>query len=106
MLASLLARRGWRPGACRAVLLAVLLAALPAALRAQVIERPEPFDSAGRLVAITPVIAARLQLQPPAWRITGDFRDARLYSLSGAGYVIVVARRNGSVERYLITAEI
>ena len=105
MLASLLARRGWRPGACRAVLLAVLLAALPAALRAQVIERPEPFDSAGRLVAITPVIAARLQLQPPAWRITGDFRDARLYNLSDAGYVIVVTRRNGSVERYLITAE-
>ena len=106
MLAPSFARRVWRAGVCRAVLLAVLAAAaLPAALRAQVVERPEAFDSAGRLVAITPPVAARLQLQPPAWRITGDFRDARLYNLSDAGYVIVVTRRNGTVERYLITAE-
>jgi hypothetical protein len=106
MLAPSFARRVWRAGVCRAVLLAVLAAAaLPAALRAQVVERPEAFDSAGRLVAITPPVAARLQLRPPAWRITGDFRDARLYNLSDAGYVIVVTRRNGTVERYLITAE-
>ena len=106
MLAPSFARRVWRAAVCRALLLAVLAAAaLPAALRAQVVERPEAFDSAGRLVAITPPVAARLQLQPPAWRITGDFRDARLYNLSDAGYVIVVTRRNGTVERYLITAE-
>ena len=107
MLVPPIARRGWRAGARRAPLLAplaaLLLALVPAALPAQVVERPEPFDSAGRLPAITPVVAARLGLRPPAWRITGDYRDARLYSLSGTGYVIVVTRPNTTVERYVIS---
>jgi hypothetical protein len=79
--------------------------ATAAAASAQVVESPEPFDSAGRVVAITPSIAARLQLQPPAWRITGDYRDARLFALGNEGYVIVVTRRSGVVERYSITRE-
>ncbi|HVE77703.1 MAG TPA: hypothetical protein VNA89_02520 [Gemmatimonadaceae bacterium] len=79
--------------------------AVPAAASAQVVETPEPFDSAGRIVEITPSVAARLQLQPPAWRITGDYQGARLFTLGNEGYVIVVTRRSGVVERYSITGE-
>ena len=63
-------------------LLALLLFVVPGA-GAQVVETPQPFDSAGRLMAITPAIAARLQLGPPAWRVIGDFTEARLFSLGG-----------------------
>ena len=72
---------------------------------AQAVERAEAFDSAGRVMIITPSIAARLELLPPAWRITGDYREARLYALGDEGYVIVVQRRSGDVERYSITKE-
>ena len=71
---------------------------------AQVVEVPEAFDSAGRVTVITPPVAARLQLSPPAWRITGDYTGARLYALGAEGWVIVVERRDGAVERYAITA--
>lgn len=84
-----------------AVLLSFLLVAAP--LGAQATEVPEPFDSAGRVEVITPTIAARLQLLPPAWRITGDYLGARLYRLSDDAYVVVVTRRDGTVERYAIT---
>src|SRR4051812_12952915 len=70
---------------------------------AQVVEVPEPFDSAGRVTVITPSAAARLQLSPPAWRITGDYAGARLFALGTEGYVIVVERRDGGIERYAIT---
>src|ERR687890_120443 len=94
------ARRIVAAGRCLrfAVALAVALGAAPAALRAQeAVERPEPFDSAGRVRVITPTAAARLMLGPPAWRITGDYREARLYS-SAEGYVIAVTRRDGTIE--------
>ena len=82
----------------------LLLSLLVAAPRgAQATERPEPFDSAGRVEVITPTIAARLQLLPPAWRITGDSEGARLPRLSDDAYVVVVTRRDGTVERYAIT---
>src|SRR5688500_9591170 len=88
------------------LLLALCLAVAPAlSLGAQVVETPEAFDSAGRVMAITPSVAAELQLLPPAWRITGDYQDARLFRLGNEGYVLVVTRRNGTVERYSITAE-
>jgi len=83
-------------------LLALLLLVAPAAA-AQVVETPQPFDSAGRLMAITPAIAARLQLGPPAWRVVGDYTEARLYSIGGDAYVLVVTRRDGSLERYSVT---
>jgi hypothetical protein len=74
---------------------------------AQAVEKPEPFDSAGRVTELTPLAAAKLSLSPPAWRITGDFTAARLYSIGdqGGGYVIVVERRDGAVERYAITRQ-
>ena len=72
---------------------------------AQVVETPVPFDSAGRVMAITPPMAARAALGFPAWRITGDYREARLYRLPDNSYVIVVTRPTGALERYPITAE-
>jgi hypothetical protein len=98
------ARRIVAAGRCllAALALAAVPAIVPATVRAQeAVERPEPFDSAGRVRAITPTAAARLMLGPPAWRITGDYREARLYS-SSEGYVIVVTRPDGTVERYAI----
>ena len=88
------------------LLLALCLAMAPAlSLGAQVVETPEAFDAAGRVMVITPTMAADLQLLPPAWRITGDYQEARLFRLGNEGYVLVVTRRNGTVERYSITLE-
>ena len=84
-------------------LLLLLLLVAPVA-RAQVVETPVAFDSAGRVMAVTPSIAARVQLGPPAWRVVGDYTDARLFSLGGDAYVLAVTRRDGSVERYSLTA--
>ena len=90
----------------RSLLLRLLLgssiALVAPRLGAQVVERPEPFDSAGRITAITPATAARLQLMPPAWRITGAYEEARLFAVSDSEYVIVVRRPDGAVERYPI----
>ena len=83
-------------------LLAVCLAT--ASARAQAVETPEPFDSAGRVMVVTPGLAADLQLRPPAWRIAGDYVGARLYRLGDSSFVIAVERRTGTVERYAITA--
>lgn len=83
--------------------LALLLLAAPLAT-AQVVETPEPFDSAGRVMVVTPEIAARLQLGPPAWRVVGDFTEARLYGIGADSYVLAVTRRTGAVERYSLTA--
>ena len=88
----------------RKLLLALAIAVMSARAGAQAVERPEPFDSAGRVQYITPIVAARLSLVPPAWRITGDYREARLFATADGGYVIVVTRRDGAQERYAITA--
>jgi hypothetical protein len=85
-----------------AALLAVCLTA--AGLGAQAVETPEPFDSAGRVMVITPTLAADLTLRPPAWRIAGDYVGARLFRLDDSSFVITVERRGGAVERYSITA--
>ncbi len=83
---------------------AALAAASTSPARAQAVETPQPFDSAGRVMAITPAIAAKLGLIPPAWRVTGDYAQARLYALGDGAFVLVVTRRGGSVERYALTA--
>jgi len=85
------------------ILFALMLLVAPFA-RAQVVETPLPFDSAGRVMAVTPSIAARVQLGPPAWRVVGDYTEARLFAIAPDAYVVVVARRDGSVERYSLTA--
>jgi hypothetical protein len=73
-------------------------------LRAQVVERPIPFDSAGQLVVMTPYIAERAALRAPWWPVSGDFTEARLYTVNDSTYVLTVGRRSGVVERYAITA--
>jgi hypothetical protein len=82
-----------------------ILALLPSAARAQVRERPVPFDSAGRVHAITPPLAARLGLSSPAWSVTGDYLDARLYVIEdGANSSVLVVRRQREVlDRYALS---
>jgi hypothetical protein len=74
-------------------------------LPAQVVETPQPFDSAGRVLSLTPFAAARTGLGPPEWRISGDYVEARLYRNASGNYVIAVTRRDQSVERYDVTAD-
>ena len=73
-------------------------------LRAQIIERPVPFDSAGQVVVMTPYIAERAALRAPWWPVSGDFTEARLYTVNDSTYVLSVGRRTGVVERYAISA--
>jgi hypothetical protein len=71
--------------------------------QAQVVERPVPFDSAGRLFVMTPFIAGRAALQAPWWPVSGDFAQARLYTVTDSSYVLTVTRRTGVVERYTLS---
>ena len=80
-----------------------LLLVATSSVRAQVVERPVPFDSAGRLVAITPYIAERAALRAPWWPVSGDFTEARLYTVTDSTYVLTVGRKTGVVERYTIS---
>ena len=89
----------------RMVLAVACMVTLASQARAQAVEHPEPFDSAGRVMAITPSIAARLQLLPPAWRVTGQFTEARLFSTSDSTFVMVVTRPGGIVERYSVAPD-
>ena len=74
------------------------------ALRAQTIETPVPFDSAQRVMAVTPTVAERLHLGPPAWPVQSVYREARLYSVSpGSGFMLVVTRLSGALERTPLT---
>ena len=66
------------------------------------VETPLPFDSAANVRSVTPALAARLGLQPPAWPVSGNYVQARLYSSSTGGTVLVVERSGGMLERYVI----
>jgi hypothetical protein len=74
-------------------------------LRGQSIETPTPFDSAHRVLAVTPPIAVRLGLAPPIWPVSGEFRDVRLYSVSPTGGFVLVVQRStaGVLERFPLT---
>ena len=84
---------------------AILLVAGARELGAQVVETPEPFDSAGRVQVVTPPLAARLKLEPPTWPVSGDYVEARLFARGDGAWVIAVQRRNGAVERFTIDAQ-
>jgi hypothetical protein len=85
---------------------AILLSIVAAThLGAQVVETPVPFDSAARVRVLTPALAQRFALGPPAWPVTGDFVAARLYAVSGGGTILAVERPNGQVERYALVDE-
>jgi len=81
-----------------------LLLVATTSVHAQVVERPVPFDSAGRLVVMTPYIAERAALRAPWWPVSGDFTEARLYTVTDSTYVLAVGRKTGVVERYTISA--
>jgi hypothetical protein len=79
----------------------VLLAAMPAA--AQTVETPVAFDSAGRILSVSKSLVTRLDLAAPSWPVSGEFIEARLYSVSSGGYVMTVTRPAGTLERYPLT---
>ena len=87
------------------ILTAGLLGALCAASAlAQSVETPQSFDAAHRVMAVTPGLAERLHLAPPLWPATAPYREVRLYAVQPAGgYVLVVLRPTGVVERYTLT---
>lgn len=78
----------------------------PHTTEAQIREQPVAFDSAGRVDVISPPLAARLSLTAPIWPVTGDYLDARLYSLDDAArsFVLVVRRPQGAIERFALDA--
>lgn len=76
-----------------------------AAAAGQVIERPVPFDSAARVMVMTPHIAQRAGLRAPTWPVAGGFEEARLYTVADSEYILTVRRATGVVERYTLTAE-
>lgn len=74
-------------------------------LRAQAVERPAAFDSEGRVMTITPALAARLKLTAPTWPVSGDFVEARLYDRGDGTFVVAVQRTGGVVERYPLASD-
>jgi hypothetical protein len=73
-------------------------------LTAQVIERPIPFDANGRVMVMTSYIAQRAALSAPWWPVSGEFTEARLYTVNDSSYVLAVSRPSGVVERYNLSA--
>lgn len=67
---------------------------------AQSVERPIGFDSAGRVMVITPELARRFALDSTHWPVGDDFRDARLYATAPGMAVLAVRRADESVTRY------
>jgi hypothetical protein len=70
---------------------------------AQTTETPVPFDSAHRVVVITPALAERLHLADPAWPVRDVYRDVHLYASSQGGFVLVASLSTGSLKRYELT---
>jgi hypothetical protein len=89
-----------------APLVGALLLVFWGVAQAQVVtESPAPFDSAGRIMTVTPPLVARVGLPSDVWPVTGDYEEARLYASSAGGYVLAVHRRGGTIERYTFTDE-
>src|SRR5207253_10327522 len=78
---------------------AISLFAVPG-LHAQIVERPVSFDNAGQVMVMTPYIADRAALRAPWWPVSGDFTEARLYTVNDSTYVMTIGRRSGVVEQY------
>src|SRR5437588_6174358 len=72
-------------------------------LQSQIVERPVPFDNAGQVMVMTPYIAERAALRAPWWPVSGEFTEARLYTVNDSSYVLTVGRRSGVVERYTLS---
>lgn len=94
---------GARTAAVSFALVLYTLISAPAA--AQSVESPVPFDSAGKVLTVTPALAQRLQLGLPGWPVTGEFERVRLFQSSTGDYVVVAERKNGVQERWPLTRE-
>ena len=81
------------------------LGTLAADARSQQTETPVAFDSAGKVRSLTPALVTRFQLALPAWPVSGDFVEARMFVVSTGGRVLAVERRSGSLERYSLSDE-
>jgi hypothetical protein len=88
----------------RLFIIGVLVLSALSRINAQVIERPVPFDSAGSLLVMTPAIAAQAGLRPPWWPVSGEFREARIFTANDSTYILSVTRPSGVVERYSMAA--
>ena len=84
-----------------ALLAALSLSTAPA--RAQIVERPVPFDNNGRVMVMTPYIAERASLRAPWWPVAGEFTEARMFTTNDSTFVLAVGRKSGVVERYTIS---
>jgi hypothetical protein len=87
----------------RGAIIGALLFSGASRLQSQVVERPVAFDSAGQVLVMTPFIADRASLHAPWWPVSGDFREARLYTANDSSFILTVARPSGVVERYTLT---
>jgi hypothetical protein len=89
----------------RLVTVIALVALYTARAPAQTIETPVPFDSAQRVLAVTPGMADRLGLRAPVWPVVGEYREARLYSVApSGGFTLVVLRPTGALERFTLSS--
>ena len=88
----------------RFTVICALLLTAAAAGHAQTTETPVPFDSAGRILSVSEVLANRLGLTAPAWPVTGAYTEARLFQTGDSAFVIVVQRNNGTNDRYPLSA--
>lgn len=88
----------------RRLVTVVAFAALltPDAAFGQDIERPAAFDTAGRLLTLSPPLVLRLGIDSPPWPVTGDFVEARLFERLDGTYVLAVERRDGAIWRYAL----
>ena len=87
----------------RSLALALALALSTAPARAQIVERPVPFDNNGRVTVMTPYIAQRASLRAPWWPVAGEFTEARMFTANDSTFVLAVSRKSGVVERYTIS---
>ncbi|MBY0492448.1 MAG: hypothetical protein K2R93_21615 [Gemmatimonadaceae bacterium] len=74
-----------------------------AAQAAPIVETVVPFDSAGRLLVLTPSLVSRFGLVPPTWPVTGAYQEARLFLSSRDGYVLVARLADGAIYRYALS---
>ena len=80
-------------------LVAVFLLMGATAVPAQITEAAVAFDSTGKIRTMTPLLVGRMELTAPAWPVTGEFIEARLFQSSIGEYVLVVERAAGRFER-------
>lgn len=83
----------------------LLLLARTSTIEGQVTETAVAFDSDGKIRTLAPQLVSRLDLKAPAWPVTGEFVEARLFEMSSGGHVLVVERAAGQLQRFPLSAD-